>query len=85
MTQPKKFRPLAFLGNLLLDLALIGVGVVLYLFFAPEPQRLAAFLPGLANLVGGAENLVRLVAGLPLVVGGVNLLQRLVALLKRKT
>ena len=72
------------LSSVLLDLALMGAGAILYLAFAPDPSRLAVLPENLVTLAGGLENVVRIVAGLPFVVGLFSLLGTLGRALRRK-
>ncbi len=81
MSKGKGIRPLALLGGLLLDLALMATGVLLYRAFVPQPERLAALWPALAAGPVGAETLVLAVAGLPFAAGLFSLLKTLWRLL----
>lgn len=70
---------ISLLVDLLIDLALIAAGAFVYVQFLVAPILPLSFNPALAALVGGMDNLARLIAVILILAGVWNL----IALLRR--
>jgi hypothetical protein len=73
--QNKRISLFGILIDLLIDAALIGMGLVLYYQFMVMEIFPVTLSPALTSLVGGFNNAVYLISGLPFVVGVLSLLR----------
>ena len=74
---------LGFLTDLIIDGALIGLGLVLYYQFFVHEIIPVTISPALTEPVGGLENAAYIMSGIPFVVGTLNLV-RTIARTSRK-
>ncbi len=70
----RKPRLTSLLLDLLIDLALIAAGVFVYVQFLVTPILPLSFEPAVAALVGGVDNLARLIAAVLILAGVWNLI-----------
>ena len=67
------FSFIDFLIDLLIDLAFIGLGMVLYYHFKIQAIFPIVLSPALIDLVGSREIVIYMICGLPLVIGILSL------------
>lgn len=66
---------LGFLTDLLIDVALIGLGIVLYYQFFVHEFFPVTISPALTEPVGGLTNAAYLMSGIPFIVGILSLIR----------
>jgi hypothetical protein len=79
----KTRRPSAFslLSGIVIDLALMGMGAILYYHFLVQPLGPVGLSPIVVNLFGSLTTAVMVIAGVPFLVGLWSLLRTLLRLL----
>ena len=75
MTQRRKINIFSLLFGILIDLALIGMGVLLYYHFLVYPLGPVGLSPIVINLFGSKQLAVLVIAGLPVMVGVFSLIK----------
>jgi hypothetical protein len=84
MNKPR-FNLFSFLFNILFDLALIGMGAVLYYHFLVYPLGPIGLSPIVVNLFGSKQLAVLVISGIPILVGVFSLLGTIGRLFRRAT
>jgi hypothetical protein len=74
---PRRFSFFDLMLDLLIDLALIGLGLALYYQFEVREIFPVSLSPALTDLVGSHELAVYLICGVPLVIGILSLVRTL--------
>jgi hypothetical protein len=74
---PRRFSFFDLMLDLLIDVALIGLGLVLYYQFEVREIFPVTISPALTDLVGGRATAVYLICGVPLVIGVLSLIRTL--------
>jgi hypothetical protein len=87
MTRPNKPRINIFsmLFDLFIDLALMGMGALLYYHFLVYPLGPVGFSPVVINLFGSKELAVLVISGVPFFIGVFSLLKTLARSAKKLT
>jgi hypothetical protein len=73
MKKPRKQSFFSLFFNILIDFALIGMGVVLYIHFLVYPLGPVGLSPIVVNLFGSLKTAVLVISGAPVLVGVFNL------------
>lgn len=74
MTKINRFNPFAFLSSVLLDLLLIGMGVVLYYHFEINSVGPIGLSSVVIDLFGSKQLAVLIISGLPVIFGVLGIL-----------
>lgn len=77
-----KYGLFSFLIDVLIDTALIGMGVLLYRQFMVEANVPVTLSPVLTSMVGGFNNAVYVISGVPFVVGMLSMINTIGKVLK---
>ena len=85
MTTKTRINPFSLLLDLLIDLALIGMGTLLYYHFLVYPLAPVYLSPMVVNLFPSEELAVLVISGVPFIIGILNLLKTLSRTAKKIT
>jgi len=83
MTKPRKINIFSIIFSILIDFALIGMGMLLYYHFQVYPLGIVDLSPIFINLFGSKEFAVLVISGVPILVGVFNLLRTLLHMAKK--
>jgi hypothetical protein len=77
----RRLKPFSILLDLLIDSALIGMGLLFYYHFEVQPLGPFGLSPILIDLFGSRHTAVLVISLVPFVIGGLNFLQTIFRIL----
>jgi hypothetical protein len=82
-SQKPRIKIFSLLFEIIIDLALIGMGAALYIHFLVYSFGPIGLSPMVVNFFGSLKNAVLVIAGIPFLVGIFNLLKTLLSTTKK--